>query len=138
MKKRMQILMSLTLTAFLFLGLTSLNAQSFNTGPTIYAGPNGKTLVNYQQGAAAVNTINADLQINFPPEPPQPTNTLAATVYYKMYYRRAIREFIEAGEATGTAIFRAWVYTSNDAKAGPYGAVVVPAWQAEMVTLLSN
>jgi hypothetical protein len=137
MKKRMQILMSLTLTAFLFLGLTSLNAQSFNTGPTVYAGPNGKTLVNYQQGAAAVNTINSDLQINFPAQPPQPFNVVSATIYYKMYLRRAVREFIEGGEATGPAIFRAYVETVNASKVA-FPGLVTSAWQAEMVTLLSN
>jgi hypothetical protein len=137
MKKRMQILMSLTLTAFLFLGLTSLNAQSFNTGPTVYTGPNGKTLVSYQQGAAAVNTINADLQINFPAQPPQPTSYAAASIYYKMYLRRAVREFIETGEATGPAIFRGYVETVNASKVA-FPNLVNATWQAEMVTLLSN
>jgi hypothetical protein len=137
MKKRMQILMSMTLTAFLFLGLTSLNAQSFNTGPTIYAGPNGKTVVNYQQGTEAVNTINSELQANYPANPPQPTNAVTAGIYYRMFYLRAVREFIETGEETGSAIFRGFAETQNASKVA-FPNLVNASWQADMVTLLSN
>jgi hypothetical protein len=137
MKKRMQILMSLTLTAFLFLGLTSLSAQSFTTGPTIYAGPNGKTLVNYQQNAEAVNTIESELQANYPANPPQPTNAVTAGVYYRMFYLRAVKEFIAAGEETGSAIFRGYNETVNASKA-TFPNLVNASWQSDMVTLLSN
>lgn len=138
MKKRMQILMSLTLSAFLFIGLTSLNAQSFTTGPVTYAGPNGKTLVDYQEGADAINTIQTELQTNYDlTNPAQPTNAVTAETYYRMFYLRAVETNIAGGEATNAAIFRAYNATVNASKIG-FPNLVNSTWQDDMVTLLSN
>ncbi len=138
MKKRMQILMSMTLTAFLFLGLTSLNAQSFNTGPTVYTvGVDGKTLVEYQEGATAVNTIGTELQFNYPLDNP-PTASSNPTLFYKMNFLRAVRANINSGEATNTAIFRGFTTTVNAANSTHPSMNIDEAWMEDVVTLLSN
>lgn len=136
MKKRMQVLMSLTLSAFLFLGLTSLNAQSFTTGPTIYSGPNGKTLVDYQDGAVAINTIQTEIQTNFDALNP-PTEATNPEQYFRGFYLRAVREAILSGDATAVAIYRGYNLTANAAKTNN-PTLVNETWQDDMVTLLSN
>ncbi|MFT6021660.1 MAG: hypothetical protein ACI9CQ_004470 [Saprospiraceae bacterium] len=136
MKKRMQILMSMTLTAFLFLGLTSLNAQSFTTGPTTYAGPNGKTEIDYQQGADATATIQTEIQSYGLTAPVDPT-TVGAENFYRVVFLKMVSTNIASGEATAGAIFRGYNATVNKSK-GAYPGLVNATWQEDMITLLSN
>lgn len=132
----MQILMSLTLTAFLFLGLTSLNAQSFTTGPTTYAGANGKTLVDYQASNDAIATIQTEIQSYGLTAPVSPA-TVGAENFYRVVFLKMVSANIASGEATASAIFRGYNATVNKSK-GAYPNLVNESWQADMITLLSN
>jgi hypothetical protein len=140
MKKRMQILMSLTLTAFLFLGLTSLSAQSsLSAGPSIIAeSSTSRDLVSFQESVDAITTIQTELQTNYNlNNPVQPNTPANAATFYRMFYLRAVQSHLQQGSETGSAIFQGYYDVVNAAKA-TYPNLINETWRATMITLLSN
>jgi len=109
MKKRMQTLMFMTLMAFLFSGLTTLNAQSFTTGPAEYGGVNGKTLIDYQDNAEALTTVETEITTNYPNlNLPVPTTPSAAETYYRLEYLINVRGYLGAGHTAASAAYRGY------------------------------
>ncbi len=137
MKKRIQTLMFMTLMAFLFSGLTSLNAQSFTTGPIEYTGPNGKTQIEYLVGMDAINTLRTEMQSTFDLDNPvQPNSAANAAIYHHFQFMVHVQDHIGSGKTAGDAIFRAYNEVVEMAKSN-YPNSVDSAWKDQLVTLLS-
>ncbi|MFK7807378.1 MAG: hypothetical protein AB8F74_06185 [Saprospiraceae bacterium] len=136
MKKRMQILMSLTLTAFLFLGLTSINAQSLSAGPVYPTAPNDKTLVDLQSPNSAANTVQTEMQTNYNLVNP-PTEAGNPEGYFRLFYLRAVASELESGQTTANAVYFGYVSTVDASKAANPN-LVNATWQADMVALLAD
>jgi len=138
MKKRIQTLMFMTLMAFLFSGLTSLNAQSFTTGPAEYGGVNGKTLIEYQDNSDALTTVETEITTNYSSlDLPQPTTPAAAQTYYRLEYLVSVRAHLGAGQATSQAIYRGYNEVVEMSK-GNFPNLVNETWMDDMISLLSN
>ena len=136
MKKRMQILMSLTLTAFLFLGLTSINAQSLSAGPVYPTAPNDKTSVDLQDNADAINAVQTEIQTNYDLVNP-PTAAGNPEGYYRLFYLRTVQDELNNGQTTANAIYFGYVATVDASKAANPD-LVNETWQADMVALLAD
>ncbi|MFK7810281.1 MAG: hypothetical protein AB8F74_20930 [Saprospiraceae bacterium] len=136
MKKRMQILMSLTLTAFLFLGLTSVNAQSLSAGPVYPTAPNDKTTVELQTNDDAISTVQTEIQTNYDLVNP-PSQIADAEGYYRLFYLRTVKSELEAGQTAANAIYFGYVSTVDASKASNPN-LVNETWQADMVALLAD
>ncbi len=138
MKKRIQTLMFMTLMAFLFSGLTTLNAQSFTTGPAEYGGVNGKVLIDYVDNAEALTTVESEITTNYPNlNLPQPTTLTAAETFYRQQYLISVRGYLGAGQTTASAIYRGYNEVVEASK-GNWATLVDEAWMDDMISLLSN
>ena len=139
MKKRIQTLMFMTLMSFLFLGLTTVNAQSsISAGPVILNdAPDNRDQIQFQDVSDALVTVQTELQTNYDlNNPVEPNNAVNAAVYYRMFYLRAVEGHLTNGAGTTSAIFQGYNNAIDAAKAS-YPDLINETWRTEMITLLS-